>query len=490
MPPGRPGAARILKAVATTKQAGKSVSGPGPTVFVLFGATGDLAKRLVLPAFYRLACEGLLPGEWRLVGNGRGDVADEKFRAHVHHVLTEFGPGPGKQEWESFAQRVFFAGGGFSSDSPGSLLDVLGEARSALGQDPQLVHYLAVPPVAFSGLTAALGQHGLAGGARVVYEKPFGTSADNFRELDRLVHAVLDEQQVYRIDHFLGKEATQDLHVLRFANASFAAMWNREHIESVQIDVPEKLGITDRAQFYDATGAVLDMLVTHLFQVAAEIAMEPPASLGPLDLQAAREKVIGCFRPLDPGQVVLGQFDGYRDVPGVDPRSSRDTYVAARLWIDNDRWRDVPFYLRTGKRMAASRQRVSLILREPDGPLRGQLPPHGNVLSLSLAGDGEIDLSLIAKKPGPALDLGVAHAAIPLASLHGADPLPPYVRLIHDVLLGDRSLFTRPDGLAAVWDVSGPLLSSPPLVRPYAPGSWGPAEARELIAPGRWLLGQ
>ena len=324
----------------------------------------------------------------------------------------------------------------------------------------------------------------------MVYEKPFGTSADNFRELDQIVHAVLDEQQVYRIDHFLGKEATQDLHVLRFANESFAAMWNREHIESVQIDVPEKLGITDRALFYDATGAVLDMLVTHLFQVAAEVAMEPPASLGPLDLQAAREKVIGCFRPLDPAEVVLGQFDGYRDVPGVDPRSSQDTYVAARLWIDNDRWRGVPFYLRTGKRMAASAQRVSLILREPDGPLRGHLPPHGNVLSFSLAGDGEIDLSLVAKKPGPALDLDVAHAAIPLASLHGADPLPPYVRLIHDVLLGDRSLFTRPDGLAAVWDVAGPLLSSPPPVRSYAPGSWGPAEARELIAPGRWLLGQ
>ena len=165
----------------------------------------------------------------------------------------------------------------------------------------------------------------------------------------------------------------------------------------MQIDVPETLGISNRAQFYDGTGAVLDMLVTHLFQVAAEVAMEPPASLGPVDLQAAREQVISCFRPLDPAEVVLGQFAGYRDVPGVDPQSSRDTYVAARLWIDNPRWRDVPFYLRTGKRMAASRQRVSLILRDPPGPLAGQLPRAGNVLSFSLAGDGEIDLSLMAK---------------------------------------------------------------------------------------------
>jgi len=474
---------------AATQQAG-AAGDPGPTAFVLFGATGDLAKLMVLPAFYRLAREGLLPEQWRLVGNGRGDVAHEDFRAHVHDSLTASGTKPEPKEWEAFAQRVFFAGGGFSTDNPGSLLDVIGKARDSLGADPQLVHYLAVPPVAFAGLTTALGQHGLAKGSRVVYEKPFGTSGDDFRELDRVVHSVLDEQQVYRIDHFLGKEATQDLHVLRFANESSAAFWNRRHIESVQIDVPETLDISDRAQFYDATGAVLDMLVTHLFQVAAEVAMEPPASLGSLDLQAARETVISCFRPLDPAEVVLGQFDGYRDVPGIDPHSNRDTFVAARLWIDNDRWRGVPFYLRTGKRMAASAQRVSLILREPQGPFSGRLPRDGNVLSFSLAGDGEIDLSLVAKKPGPGLDLDVAHAAIPLAGLAGADPLPPYVRLIHDVLLGDRSLFTRPDGLASVWKVAGPLLSKPPQVSSYAPGSWGPAKARELVAPGRWLLGQ
>jgi glucose-6-phosphate 1-dehydrogenase len=462
----------------------------GPTVFVLFGATGDLAGRMVLPAFYRLATEGLLPRRWLLVGNGRGDVAHEDFRARVKDAVIGAGTEPKPQEWDAFAQRVFFAGGGFSTDSPGSLLDGIGQARERLGADPQLVHYLAVPPAAFADLTRALGQHGLSRDARVVYEKPFGTSGDDFRRLDQVVHSVLDEQQVYRIDHFLGKEATQDLHLLRFANGAFASAWDREHVESVQIDVPETLDIANRAQFYDATGAVLDMLVTHLFQVAAEVAMEPPASLGPLDLQAAREEVIRCFRPLDPGEVVLGQFDGYRDVPGIDPHSNRDTFVAARLWIDSDRWRGVPFYLRTGKRLAVSAQRVSLVLREPAGPLSGQLPRDANVLCFSLAGDGAIDLSLVAKKPGPALNLDVAHADIPLATLPGADPLPPYVRLIHDVLLGDRSLFTRPDGLAAVWDVAGPLLSRPPEVRPYAPGSWGPAEAVGLIAPGRWLLGQ
>jgi glucose-6-phosphate 1-dehydrogenase len=476
--------------MATMTQHGEAVGAPGPTIFVLFGATGDLAKRMVLPAFYRLAREGLLPEQWRLVGNGRGDVAHEDFRGHFHDALTEFDTKPEPEEWDAFAQQVFFAGGGFDTESPGSLLEVIGKARSALGGDPQLVHYLAVPPVAFTELTKALGQHGLAKDARVVYEKPFGTSGDDFRELDQVVHSVLDEQQVYRIDHFLGKEATQDLHLLRFANELFASAWDREHIESVQIDVPETLDISDRAEFYDATGAVLDMLVTHLFQVAAEVAMEPPASLGASDLQAAREEVIRSFRPLDPAEVVLGQFDGYRDVPGIDPHSDRDTFVAARLWIDSDRWRGVPFYLRTGKRLAASAQRVSLILRDPPGPLSGQLPRDSNVLCFSLAGDGEIDLSLVAKRPGPTLDLDVAHANIALASLPGADPLPPYVRLIHDVLLGDRSLFTRPDGLAAVWDVAEPLLSRPPQLCSYAPGSWGPGAARDLIAPGNWLLGQ
>jgi glucose-6-phosphate 1-dehydrogenase len=462
---------------------------PGPTVFVLFGATGDLARRMVLPAFYTLAIEGLLPERWILIGNGRGDVSHEDFRKRVHDALTEFGPAPEEAQWRTFQGRLRFAGGGFSTDSPGSLLDVIGEARHELGEDAQLVHYLAVPPLAFGEITGALGQHGLAVGARVVYEKPFGTSPADFRKLNRLVHRVLDESQVYRIDHFLGKEATQELHTLRFANQAVAAMWSREHIESVQIDVPETLGIDDRAEFYDATGAVLDMLVTHLFQVAAEVAMEPPASLRAPDLQAAREKVIRSFRPIDPDEVVLGQFAGYRGVKGVGKRSTTDTFVAAKLWIDTPRWRGVPFLLRTGKRMAVSEQRVGIVLRTPRQPLH-RLPPQSNVLSFSLAGDGEIDLSLLAKKPGIALEVEQASVRLPLAQLAEAAPLPPYVRLIHDVLIGDRSLFTRPDGLAAAWKAITPLLDDPPKPLSYEPGSWGPAKAAKLAAPHRWLLGQ
>jgi glucose-6-phosphate 1-dehydrogenase len=358
---------------------------PDPTVFVLFGATGDLAKRMVLPAFYTLMTEGLLPRDWLLVGNGRGDVSHLDFRGHVHEALSEFGPRPSGPQWKEFEQRLLFAGGGFDADDPGSLIEVVDDAHKMLGGRAQLVHYLAVPPVAFEDLTRGLGSHGLSKGSRVVYEKPFGTSPHGFRSLDRVVHSVLDEDQVYRIDHFLGKEATQNLHVLRFANEMFSAIWNRHHIESVQIDVPERLGITDPAGFYDATGALLDMVVTHLFQVAAEVAMEPPPSLAAADLQSAREKVIRSFRPLDPSDVVLGQFAGYRDVPGIAPRSRTNTYVAARLWIDNPRWRGVPFLLRTGKRLADSEQRVSLVLRPMDGPL-GTSREQANVVSFSLAG--------------------------------------------------------------------------------------------------------
>ncbi len=460
-----------------------------PVVFVLFGGTGDLAKRMVIPAFFRLAKENLLPENYLLVGNGRGDVSHEDFRGHVHDVLSEFGPAPDTGPWQDFSSRLRFAGGGFDSDDPGSLLDVLAQAKSDLGDEAQLVHYFAVPPVAFPELTAALGRHDLARDARVVYEKPFGTSPENFRALDKAVHEVLNESQVYRIDHFLGKEATQDLHVLRFANSIFGDTWNSRHIKAVQIDAPENLDIDDRAVFYDATGAMLDMLITHLFQVAAEVAMEPPKSMSADDLQSAREQVISCFRPLDPSEVVLGQYEGYLDVKGVEPDSTTDTYVAARMWVDNDRWRGVPFLMRTGKRMAGSTQRVSIILREPTGaPF--DVPRDAGVLTLSLAGSGAVELSMVVKEPGPGLNLTVSDASIVLGDVEGADAMPPYVRLIHDVLNGDRSLFTRPDGLASAWRVLEPVLENRPAVQSYSQGSWGPPDAARLTAPDSWLLGQ
>jgi glucose-6-phosphate 1-dehydrogenase len=362
------------------------------------------------------------------------------------------------------------------------------QAREELGDGVSLVHYLAVPPEAFENTTRALHRHGLTEGARVVYEKPYGTSPDGFRELDELVHSVLDEEQVFRIDHFLGKEGTQDLHVLRFANGLFSSVWSREHVAQVQVDVPETLDVADRAEFYDATGAVLDMLVTHLFQVAAEVAMEPPVSLTPADLQEAREAVLAAFRPLAREDVVLGQFEGYRDLDDVADDSRTDTFVAARLWVDTDRWRGVPFLLRTGKRMAEGHQRVTLVMRRPDGPV-GAVPGGGNTVSLSLSGAGALDLGLVAKRPGPDLELAVADASLDLAAVPGGEPLPAYASLIHDVLVGDRSLFTTGAGLEQAWRAVRPVLDDPPQLQPYAPGSWGPEAAQALADPCGWALG-
>jgi glucose-6-phosphate 1-dehydrogenase len=462
---------------------------PRSTIFVLFGATGDLARRLVLPAFYRLAIAGLLPEDWRIIAEGRGEDTDEEFQEEVRSALEEFGPRPSEGPWEEVRSRLLFAGGGFRVDDPGSLLDVLARARTEMGGSPQLIHYMAVPPSAFGPLTEAIGVHGLAAGSRVVYEKPFGTSLESFRELDGIAHATFEESQIYRIDHFLGKEATQNIHVIRFANGLFAGAWDRSHIENVQIDVPETLDVAMRASFYDATGAILDMLVTHLFQIAGELAMEPPHCLEPDCLAEAREAVIGCFRPLGAADVVVGQYDGYRGTGDVPADSRTETYVAARLWVDNERWAGVPFLLRTGKCLVESRQRVSVVFKDAVPGLPGQ-PGGGSVLGFELSGDGEIELGLVIKTPGPEMDLGVGTTVLPLGSASNGPPLPAYSLLLHDVLSGDRSLFTRPDGLEHVWTVADGILKNKPQPIRYSPGSWGPPEALELAHPHAWVLGE
>ncbi len=467
----------------------KTTTAPTSIIFILYGATGDLSHRLVLPAFYSLVAADLLPVDWRIIAEGRGEVTDEEFRAGVKNALDEFGPKPSGRPWEEMRRRLLFAGGGFDVESPGRLLEVLSQAKKEVGGNPLLIHYMAVPPSAFGPLSEAIGAHGLAEGSRVVYEKPFGNSLESFERLDKVAHATFKEPQIYRIDHFLGKEATQNIHVLRFANGLFAGAWDRSHIESVQIDVPETLDVAMRANFYDATGAILDMLVTHLFQVAGEIAMEPPHCLEPDCLAEAREGVIGCFRPLRASDVVVGQYDGYRDTPGVPVDSRTETYVAARMWIDNERWKGVPFLLRTGKCLVESRQRVSVVFKDAVPGLPGQ-PGGGSILGFELSGAGEIDLGLVIKEPGPETTLGVGRTTLPLGSTGNGPSLPAYSLLLLDVMTGDRSLFTRPDGLEHVWTVADGILRNKPEPVPYARGSWGPPEAAVLARPQVWVLGE
>jgi glucose-6-phosphate 1-dehydrogenase len=479
-----------------------------PLVLVLHGARGDLARRSIYPALATLHRRGLLPAHWALLGTGRDDMADEEYRELVAQSLEEFGGDDGTDEPRAEALEALTRHSAFCSEvgdeEPGTLPQALDRVRGALAEaagadaaDVVVVHYLAVPPAAFEPLTRNLDRHGLARGTdgsadtvRVVYEKPYGTDPDSFRQLDAVVHEALEEQQVFRIDHFLGKEAVQNLHVLRFANELFASVWDARHVEQVQIDVPETLDVAQRAEFYDATGAALDMVVSHLFQVAAQVAMEPPKGMDIANLVAAREDAIACFRPLDPtDDVVLGQFDGYQDIEGVEEGSTTDTYIAARLWVDNNRWRGVPFLLRTGKRMAASAQRVTLVLRRDPEHLFGDRVEPG-LISLSLQGDGTIEVTASVKKPGPDLDVASGTARLDLADVAEGEPLAPYASLLHDVLVGDRTLFTTPEGLEHAWRAFEPMLGGDrPDPLPYEPGSWGPAEAARLAAPHGWIAG-
>ena len=456
-------------------------------MIVLYGGTGDLAKRLVLPAFWELYTRDLLPKRWKLVGNGRGDVSHEEFQQHIHDALSQFASTPDPELWPGFAENVLFAGGGFRDSNPGTLLDVLAEVDEGLGEDRTLIHYLAIPPSAFEPTTKAIKAHDLGPGSKAVYEKPFGTSLDSFHQLDDLVHSVFDEEQVYRIDHFLGKEATQNLHLVRFSNRLFNDTWNKDHLAQVQIDVPETLDVADRAGFYDETGAALDMLVTHLFQVAAEVAMEPPLSMAAEDLQTARESVIAAFRPLDPAEVVLGQYRSYRETEGVPDDSDTDTYVAARLWIDTDRWHGVPFLLRTGKKLATSAQRVSLIFRPSDGPVHSQ-GSNTNALIFDLKGNGAIEIQMTVKKPGPEPLPAESCSTLHLENV-SAGSMTAYTSLIYDVFAGDRSLFTSSAGLQSAFDAFAPMLSETrPEVQLYDDGSWGPAAADALTDNVGWLL--
>jgi len=468
---------------------------PDSVVIVLFGATGDLAGRMVLPAVHEVHARGPMPEHWRLIGCAADDLDEEAFRGRVEQALDDSDVGR-PPDWDAVRPRIRYAAGQFGVDDPGELPRLLDEVRGELasesGSEPLVLHFLAVPPVAFKSIARGLGAHGLADGARVVFEKPYGTSLESFEELDGAVKEVLQEEQVFRIDHFLGKEGVQTIYVLRFANQLFGSEWSRASVEQIQIDVPEDLDVANRIGFYEATGAALDMIVTHLFQVAGQVAMEPPADLrDPASVLDAREAVLRSFRPLDPVEdVVLGQFDGYREIDGAAPDSKQDTFAAVRLWVDTERWRGVPFLLRTGKRMARKTQRITLVLKPPFGPLAHELDAP-NTIEICFAGDGEIQLGITVKTPGPDLTYSSGKAVLELDEVPGGEPISPYASLIHDALIGDRSLFTTAEGLRAAFTAFAPLQGAGrPDPVPYEPGSWGPPEARRLALPHRWMLGE
>ena len=464
---------------------------PPDTLLIVFGANGDLSKRKLLPALWNLEEEGLLPRDWRLLGTARSEVSDDEFRELARDAITDHERCAFDEDrFAGFAQRLSFVSTDFRPGDTQVLADAVAHATRLFSDDPQLLFYLSTPPATFGRITAGLGETGLAKEARVVFEKPFGTDPASFAELDETVHSVLRGDQAYFIDHFLGKEMVQNLLAFRFANGAFEAMWNRAHIDHVQIDVPEDLGVDNRVAFYDQTGAIRDMLVTHLFQVLSIVAMEPPVRLRSGPLTDEKFKVFDSMRSLAAADVVIGQYDGYRDLEGVAEGSGTDTYVAARVHIDNWRWDGVPFFLRTGKEMADKKQLVTLAFRRPPATMFPEVPDSGlerDHLTFDLSGGGA-GFSFLAKVPGPALRLGRTNMRFTYGDT-GSQLIGPYERLIHDALLGDRTLFTRTDGIARTWELVEPILDLGDPHR-YPQGSWGPEAANDLIAPRRWHMPQ
>ena len=469
---------------------------PDNHVVVLFGATGDLAKRKLLPGWFHLYAAGLLPREFRLIGTSPPATAmtTEEFRAHARQSCTDFCiTKPDDPLWSEFVQNLSFAPS--DQGDMGALVGAVARAEKEIGDSPRRLYHLAVPPVAFTSVVQSLGASGLATDrTRVIIEKPFGTDLASARALNQAIHAVFDESQVFRIDHFLGKESVDNILSFRFANGLYEPIWNRHHIRYVEIDVPETLTIAGRAGFYDATGAYRDMVVTHLFQVLAFVAMEPPVSLSAKHLRDEKEKVFEALKPIDVRHVVRGQYDGYLSTDGVAAGSQTETMVAVRAEVDNWRWHGVPFFLRSGKALGASRQIIVLGFQPPPlrmFPAHQKDTPYGlqNEIEIDFADPGAIKTYFLTKVPGAELTLSNAEMAFYYKdSFAASHALEGYEHLILLAMVGDQSLFTRSDGIERLWEISTPLLENPPPVEPYAVGSYGPDSVKRLVAPYHWHL--
>jgi glucose-6-phosphate 1-dehydrogenase len=461
-----------------------------PTTVVLFGATGDLSRRKLLPGLLHLFQTGLMR-DVTVLGTSLDDHDRESFIDFAHQAVEEFGGDDHDIDgWGEFAKLLYWAPG---DRGPEGLRRAIEEAEGERTGEFDRLHYLSVPPKAALSVVQELAEAGLVENSRIVMEKPFGTDLASARKLNAELHQVFDEQQIFRIDHFLGKEAAQNILAFRFANGLFEPIWHRNHVDHIQIDVPEDLGLDQRVDFYESTGAFRDMVVTHLFQVLAFTAMEPPTALEPDAIGEEKNKVFRSLLPIDPADVVRGQYDGYRQIEGVAPDSETETFVALKCYIDNWRWAGVPFYLRTGKRMAQNARIIYIAFREPP---RSMFPPSSGVgdhgpdhLTFDLADEARMSLSFYGKRPGPGMKLDKLSMQFAMHDTGWAGAvLEAYERLIFDAARGDRTLFTTSRGIERLWEVSTPLLENPPIVRPYAQGSWGPNQIHQLVAPFAWRL--
>ena len=483
---------------------------PDPSVVVLFGGTGDLAHRKVVPALYHLWRTNLLPHEFVLLAIGRRPFDDESYREEIHKSLSEFSRVLPLDEdaWRSFAERIcyeqldFADAGGF--DSLLTRLDGLDVERGTRGNR---LFYLATQPSQFAEIVTQLGRVGLdhekhdGGWRRVVIEKPFGHDLESAKKLNRDVGKVFRESQVYRIDHYLGKETVRNLLVFRFGNGIFEPLWNRRYVDHVQITVGESIGIENRGAFYEETGASRDVLQNHLLQLVSLIAMEPPARFEANALRDEKVKVLRAISsaPADvsgsvvrgqygPGWVAATQVPGYRQEPDVDPASETETFVAAKLMIDDWRWSGVPFYVRTGKRLPKRSTEIAIQYREVPHRLFMEegVEPDANLLAIRIQPDEGIMLRFGAKVPGLGVDVRSVTMDFTYGSAFSVDSPDAYETLILDALQGDASLFTRADEVEEAWSIVDPIVDTwasdaAPTFPNYEAGTWGPTEADELL---------
>ena len=467
-----------------------SLEAPAPQDIVIIGASGDLSRRKLLPALYNLSAVGLLPKRGDIIGLARSDLSHERFREFARESVKQFSrTGFDEKVWAEFAPRLTFV-----------RLDDEGYAHlTECTHVSERLVYLAVPPSVVPSVVRNLRDAGLVSGTRLVMEKPFGRDLASSRELNGIVHEVFGESQVFRIDHYLGKETVQNILVFRFGNSVFERVWNRDAVEHMEITVAESIGVEGRGAFYEEAGALRDIVQNHVLQVLSLLTMEPPVSLAAEAIRDEKAKVFRAMQPLDPAKTVRGQYaagsidgeavPGYREEQGVAPDSATETFFAARVEIDSWRWAGVPFYLRAGKRLPRRATEVTIAFREAplcffEGTGVEELRPDHLVLRIQP--DEGITFSFLAKQPGAEVTVQQVSMDFSYRGSFMSEPTEAYERLLHDAMDGDYTLFAREDGVERAWMVVQPALDNPAPLCTYPAGSWGPCEAEDLLAPRTW----